>query len=305
MNADDLCVVHLVRARNGLEPLHTFLDTYRRHEAGIDHELVLLLKGFGDEAAAADHVRAARDLHPRTIHVSDAGFDLDAYATAAQRLNRTRYCFLNSFSRVLADRWLASLAAAHAEGAGLVGASGSWASMLSYSLFHLGLPSAYRATLGPRTEAIAQFEALDHDRTGARFTGGPRQRLGRLRVLLDMSVGFERFPAPHVRTNAFLIGHEMLGELVLADARRKVDAHRLESGRRSITRQVQALGRRAVVVNRAARAYEWPDWPASETFWRGDQAGLLVADGQTDDYMRADPRRRRLLSSFAWGEHGS
>ena len=300
--AGDLCVVHLVRASNGLDPVREFLRSYRRHDAGSDHRLVFALKGFADEGSAGEHVALAGDLDPTPIHVLDRGFDLDAYAAVAQRLPCSRYCFLNSFSRVLADGWLAALDAAHAGGTGLVGASGSWASMLSYSLFHLGLPSAYRRPFGPRAEAIRGFEALAAERTGVTPSGGLRHRLGQARALLDMSIGFPSFPAAHVRTNAFLIARDVLGRLALAPGRRKVDAHRLESGRRSITAQVRGLGLRALVVDRGGRVYEPDDWPESETFWHGDQAGLLVADGQTDDYEHADASRRRLLSAFAWGE---
>ena len=41
-----ISVVHLVRRQNGLEPLRAFLASYHRVEAGAEHELVLVMKGF-------------------------------------------------------------------------------------------------------------------------------------------------------------------------------------------------------------------------------------------------------------------
>src|SRR5665213_1673531 len=47
------CVVHLVRAANGIEPFRAFLESYVRHPAGLQHELVLLFKGFSSDREAA------------------------------------------------------------------------------------------------------------------------------------------------------------------------------------------------------------------------------------------------------------
>ncbi len=44
-----IAVIHLVRQANGLPAFRAFLDSYRRHPAGIAHQLVLLCKGFTDE----------------------------------------------------------------------------------------------------------------------------------------------------------------------------------------------------------------------------------------------------------------
>ena len=44
-------VVHLVWGPVGLNPFGAFLDSYRRHDAGCDHDLVLLFNGFAGEVA--------------------------------------------------------------------------------------------------------------------------------------------------------------------------------------------------------------------------------------------------------------
>lgn len=301
-------MVHLVRRGNGLEPLRRFLDSYRSHPAGCDHRLVLLFKGFeNDEADLAAHRDLARDLAVEQVRVADEGLDLTAYRTAAGRLHAPRYCFVNSHSVILADGWLGHLdRALRGRGVGVAGASGSWASILSYAVFHAGLPGAYRSVYPDRAGALSAFAALDRERKGgAEPVGGIRGRVHTAIALSGMAVGFERFPAHHVRTNAFMLEHDLFMDVGRGTLRRKVQSHRLESGRDGITRRVEAHGLAAVVVDRDGRSHTHEDWPDSETFWQGEQRGLMVADNQTRTYEQADPARRSLLARYAWGERAA
>jgi hypothetical protein len=110
------------------------------------------------------------------------------------------------------------------------------------------------------------------------------------------------FPNPHVRTNAFMLERDLMLALDWPRTGRKQRALALESGNASITRQVQALGLRAVVVGRGGRGYERPDWHASRTFRSGAQENLLIADNRTRQYAEASPARRAELARFAWGD---
>ncbi len=76
-------LVHLVRHANGLEPFVRFMDSYDRHPAGLDHELVLLFKGFPVDVATAPYTQRVTDRELRAIHVSDEELDLSAYVAAA------------------------------------------------------------------------------------------------------------------------------------------------------------------------------------------------------------------------------
>ncbi len=300
-----LRLVHLVRQVNGPEPLERFLDSYREHDAGVEHQLVLLFKGFESQSAATPYRERAGELDAEAIFVHDEGFDLDAYLTAAAELGAGRYCFVNSFSRVLAAGWLRQLDdALHEPRVGLVGATGSWASARSYMYFALGLPSAYRAVYPSRRETRAEFRRVEEARTGE--TGGSlltiaRRKAATARALAELAVGFQRFPAHHIRTNAFATTSGVLQALTTARLRRKVHAYRLEHGRRSFTRQVELMELRAVVTGRDGVIYGRDDWAESETFWQGEQANLLIADNQTERYAHGDLATRELLARFAWG----
>ena len=112
-----------------MAPLQRFLDSYRRHAAGVEHELILLFKGFG-KAVPAEYAQALAGIsHQRMLH-PDRGFDLQPYFAALSGFGHEYFCFLNSFSRILAPAWLAKLHSPLASRTvGLVGATASCESL--------------------------------------------------------------------------------------------------------------------------------------------------------------------------------
>jgi hypothetical protein len=292
----DLGVLHLAREANGLEPFRSFLDSYRDHAAGVDHEVVLLLKGFGSEEATEPYRTLAADVSSRSISIRDDGYDLGSYLDAAERLDFERLCFLNSFSTVNSDGWLAMLASPLDDpGIRVAGATGSWGSQASMIRYHLRLGGPYADVYRDRAATRRVFKGLGA--AGPEPPAGLASRaVGAGRTL----VAFPDFPAPHLRTNAFLIRRDLLLGLGLPRPRSKLDAYVIESGRRSLTRQVEQTGA-AVVVGRNGDVYQPTDWARSRTFWQGDQENLLVSDRQTRSYERGSDELRLVLSRFAWG----
>ncbi|HXR28584.1 MAG TPA: hypothetical protein VN772_03320 [Solirubrobacteraceae bacterium] len=306
-----IAVVHLVWGPLGARPLREFLDAYRANDAGVDHELVVLLNGV-DAQLRAEIEAELEGVDHRPLALAEPVQDITAYAQAALRLEHERVCFLNSHSTILAADWLAKLDSALDEPrAGLVGATGSWASVRSGTLNALFLPNSYRGVIPPRQVAREQLIAIELELGGEQpAEGDPPRRspLGSvwatLRTLPPMPeqlLRFESFPAHHIRTNGFMVERDIFTSLRVGSVRRKMDAYLLESGRRSFTRQVQGRGLRALVVGRDGAAYDQQDWPASCTLWQGDQEGLMIADNQTRIYAAGGLDRRRLLSAFAWG----
>jgi hypothetical protein len=296
-----MAVVHLVRQGNGEAPVRRFLDSYRAHDPGAEHELVLLFKGFSSVVELERYRRLAADVCSSWVSVSDQGYDLAAYLEAARLLAHRRLCFLNSFSEVLCSNWLGWLVDALADpGTGLAGATGSWASQRSHLRYDLGLGGPYAGLLGDRGCTRELFRTLVEDETTP-----ARARLARkLRTALEIPRrvrGFEPFPAHHVRTNGFLVERRVLVGLRGVRQRNKLDAYLLESGRRSLTRRVEELGLRAVVVGRDGRFYAHREWAQSHTFWQSEQENRLIDDNQTRAYASAGPELRQALARFAWG----
>lgn len=291
-------VVHLVRHANGPDAFERFLASYERHAAGVEHDLVLLLKGFEDDAARKPYLERATDHGPLVLTVEDRGFDLGAYVSAARTLAHERVCFLNSFSEILSSNWLALLDGALAgRGVGAAGATGSWASHRAYDLFQLGLPGAYAKAFESRRAARVAM----HELSGTPVPGDVSHWIYTLAATLRRPWEPARFPAAHLRTNAFLLDRALFGSLRVGALRTKRDTYRLESGPSSITEQLRARGRAPVVVDAAGVSRHVADWHLGDVFFQGAQRDLLVSDNQTRLYDRANAGQRQVLSTFAWG----
>jgi hypothetical protein len=294
-------VVHLVRHANGLEPFERFMASYERFGAELEHDLVLLFKGFPDRAATAPYVERAAGHAPSVVEVSDEGFDMTAYLAAARALSHRRLCFVNSFSEVRVAGWLRLLdAALTVPGTGAAGASGSWGSHLSYNLWQLGFTAAYGEVFESRT---ATRRALQ-ERSGVAERPRPLQWAVTLANTVLDTPAMSRFPAVHLRTNAFLIDAELFRSLRWGGLGSKRATYRMESGRRGVTAQIRARGRQVVVVDRHGVARAPADWPEGDVFWQKGQEDLLVSDNQTRDYDEATPVQREVLSRYAWGARG-
>jgi hypothetical protein len=304
---DDVCVVHLIRRGDSLDGTRRFAASYAGHETGMRHRLVVVLKGFASPEEAQPYKDAIGEIANNTLRVTDEGFDLTAYDKVARQLDSTHLCFLNAHSVILRDGWLAIMRSALGRaGIGAVGATGSWQSSLDSTRYlRLHLPSAYSTVFPDRAWVVAQLgrlSATDSDSGDAPALGSRLMAvLGDYAGVAYVQAGFRRFPAHHLRTNAFMIPTEIVRRLRIPRLRFKQQAWRLEAGRGSITTQLSAMDLRPVVVGSDGATYERDEWDRSATLWQEQQQNLLVADNQTDSYRLADSDLRRVLSGLAWG----
>jgi hypothetical protein len=136
----DVCLAHLVWAPLGSGPLERFLTSCARHPAGIEHRLAVICNGFSgaDDPRLSAIARALAGIEHELVLTPRPVVDLAAYRQAATELEAGTICFLNSYSRPLADRWLSKLLHPLADPAvGLVGASASFESAYSSAPFWL------------------------------------------------------------------------------------------------------------------------------------------------------------------------
>ncbi len=301
------CVIHLVRAANGIDSLREFAAAMRAHPPGVEHELVLAMKGFASRAEAAPYIAEAADLEPRIEFFPDAGLDLGLFFGVVARLRRDRYCFINSHTRPVVAGWLAKLDAALAlPDVGMVGATGCWQSSHSWLTYSMGLPSFYRSVLPPvrRTRGLLLEIDLEQLRIERRSKlDSIRARLALLSQMPEELLAFAPFPTPHLRNTMLMVRHETLRMLRLFAVRGKFDTYVLESGSLNMVGQLARRGLRALVVDSAGIAYEPAEWYRSRTYWQGRQERLLAIDNRTLSYDRGDIARRRVLAALAWGLH--
>ena len=126
----DTAVVHLLRRCNPPETFVRFVESYRRTAESFPHDLIVIFKGFdiGEEAWALEALAGVRF---QRVDWPDVEFDLGPYLHFGRSLPYRYFCFLNSWSYILAENWLTKLSDALRElpQAGVVGATGSWLSI--------------------------------------------------------------------------------------------------------------------------------------------------------------------------------
>jgi len=286
----ELCVVHLVRIHNGIEPFRRFLESYQENPGGIDHDLLIIFKGFSGPQDLQHYTRLLTPFKYLTLEVPDDGFDITAYLASVLRYaDRYRYfCFVNSYSVILDHDWLEKL---HRHivrpGVGMVGATGSWQS-------HRGNTPTW----------LLPFAVAKHFFWTRKEGGFLKGTIGALVSSLQEGLFYFNFhPSPnyHLRTNAFMASGDLMMGIECPSMRSKRDAYRFESGKNGLTMQIMRTGKRVLVVGRDGLAYEPDTWHESKTFWQSEQENLLVADNQTRDYAEGSASRRRYLRLTAWG----
>ena len=279
LNQNEICVAHLVRRANGTAPFEEFLDCYRRHHAGISHDLLIIYKGFRSREALRPYEALMDGIPHKYSSVSDFGYDVRPYMKVARDYPYRYFVFLNSFSRMLLPGWL-ELLYRHVRrpNVGVVGATGSYQSHASdYETFKRVFPDYVRAYKRP---ALRIYRYL--------------------RYRLAMGKHFPPFPNYHIRTNGFMVSRDVFAQLKTPTVLHKWDAYRFESSKASMTHQVISLGLIPLVVGADGHGYEPQEWPNARTFWISRQENLIVSDNQTRAYDQGSEAVREKLAFHAW-----
>ena len=262
-----ICLVHLVRKKNGITPFRSFLKSYNDNPAGVPHDLLIIFKGF-EKNETSEYDDLLFEIPHDTCFVPDIGFDITPYFYTVRNFDYPYYVFLNSFSTILCEDWLLKMYEyARKDDVGIVGATASWESL-----------SREATSLGFFKDMIVYAQQFSTRRN------------------------HPPYPNHHLRSNAFMASRKILQGLRVFPILTKADACRFESGRDNLTLQVFAMNKRVLVIGRDGRGYEKEDWPSSDTFRQNNQFNLLVADNQTGAYLAADNALRRKLSIAAWGK---
>jgi len=323
-----VAAVFLARRAEGEAPLRSFVESYRRHPAGIEHDLVVVYKGF-------DGPHDRLPLPHQGIEVSDAGLDIGAYLTAARQLPHQYVCFLNTFAEIAADGWLAALHRfASQPGVGIAGAMGSMESLhttlkMSHKVRWLCNDAhvPYNEPLDRYFEFVTAIACKRWRGAGAgvsvplgdrvlervktvvwRLRAPGRDFEQRWHALVAPGGHFADyakiplFPNPHVRSNVFMVERERLLGLGYTAPATKIQACLFESGVDGMTARLRGSGLAAIVVGKDGRGYDVREWIASNTYRLGDQANLLATDNQTRRMAHLSPATRFTFSRLAWGD---
>src|SRR5208283_214976 len=96
-----IAVVYLWWMPAGKDPFIRFINSYLFHDAGIEHDLIVLQTYEGQ--------------------------DIEAYFDIAEQITHEYVMFINTYTKILADGWLSLMyKELHHKNCGVVGAFGSW-----------------------------------------------------------------------------------------------------------------------------------------------------------------------------------
>jgi hypothetical protein len=328
--------VYLARHADGFPAFQRFADSYRRYPAGVDHDLIIIYKGFEH----ADDLRTAKalfhDLPHIGIELDDIGFDIGSYLEVGRRVSHEYLCFLNTHTEIAAPDWLAYLFRyASQDGVGVTGATGSYESLRqSWELIQMFYWLYYMRRL-PYEEDVARYYVKFTEylpagpnspvltkvtKTGVigRIFNAIRARRYQQAVrsfdthwdkLLSPGNVFATiatipgFPNPHVRSNGFMLRRDRLALFQALQFVTKDDACLFESGPDSLTAVLRRNGLSAIVVGRDGKGYDVPDWWRSNTFRLGQQSNMLLTDNHSRAFITMSAENRATHMRMTWGDY--
>jgi len=328
-------VVYLARAADGLGPVRRFAESFRAYPPGGTHDLVVIYKGYNQQADLNHASDAFSGIEHRAIELPDVGFDMGAYFECAKRISNRYLVFLNTHCEIAAGGWLAVLSRYGLdEGVGIAGATGSYESLNdSVEILKdvLRKCAGVGRTYDARVAYYFDFLLRRHHRSWYSSAGDvvqPRRgepaglrksiALG-IRLLYDRWVAlrgtsliwpgaprfdthqFPRFPNPHIRSNAFMVRRDRWLQMAFLP-RRKLDTSLFESGPDSFTAQIRQRGLATLIVGQDGTAYDVSKWPHSRTFRLGNQGNLLVHDNHTRSFEAMSHGARTTHAWMTWGD---
>jgi hypothetical protein len=280
-----IAVVYLMWLPYDIAHMDLFIESYKKYESGCAHDLIVVFNGVASHSQIESHLKLLTAKLPEgyTWHSREIGQDIDIYFWISSVLkNHSHLLFLNTYSRILHHKWLNRyMLTMMLPGVGMVGATGSWQSIYSDVFIGNRLPWNFRQPFFKNFEKYKLF----------------------LKAFFYWRILFKSFPNPHIRTNAFFVDREHFLKMKYREIPTKFKAYQYESGRKSITNHFLKTGYKVKVVDKDGTSYEIKDWKKSNTFRRGDQENLLIADNQTDLYSKSTEDERRQLSVYAWGKN--
>jgi len=272
----EIAVIYLLRESNNINLIKKFLNSYIKYDAGIEHTLVLILKGFKNNSLDTNSANLLKNFNYLPIYIDDTGFDLDAYFNTANKFNYDYYIFFNSYSEILSENWLLKYYnICSKEHVGIVGATGSYESPTrNWREEYFIKKNIYSFTI------IKWLKLFKH--------------------LIYLKFLYPEFPNPHIRTNAFMICSKNLKMIKYNFKLNRDQALQLESGKNSITNQLIKLKLLPLIIDKNGKSYNIVNWKESATFRWSNQENLLISDNRTNMFYNLNNFHKKKLIDITW-----
>ncbi|MBC7637410.1 MAG: glycosyltransferase family 2 protein [Acetobacteraceae bacterium] len=328
-------VVYLARSEDGsAKDFVKFTQSYRKFQAGYPHELIVIHKG----AATKPGTRLAialmlAGIAYKTIDIDDSGFDIQAYLTTSLKIDHEYVCFMNTYSEIRTDDWLLKLLQPlfTSPSVGITSATASYESLYdSIGMISkvIWLCSGKLIPYDPQIAAAFTSQLTAHApewMASAPALAGIYPSVNELLASAGIADGFarhwraitrhggglggldhfNRFPNPHLRSNAFAMRRDVLNGMGFDVGNTKFDCVRFESGVDGLPTRIAELGLRSVLVGADGRAFETEQWPGANGFRLGNQSNVMVADNQVRSFETASEADRTQLAALSWGAYAN
>jgi glycosyltransferase involved in cell wall biosynthesis len=328
-------VFYLARLTDGRKKISRFAKSYSRFTPGKEHDLTVIVKGANNQfevdliTQQFSGIDCSFELVPDSI-----GVDIHAYLYMVQKYDNEFFCFLNTHSEIVSEKWLEKMYKAIIRpNVGLVGAFGSYESIYrSWEVLYKAQQRYRRGELSFR-DAWNFYWILESSRLkGSFFLRWPLRRIFGickrllLRILrlprseyhesyewrnvtrtgapLSFVNKFNDFPNPHIRSNAFLVKRKDLESFQDLADKSKLAANEFECGKKGLSQFFLDQNKKLVVVGNSGEEFDSTRWNESDTFRLGLQSNLLIHDNQTRKFASMKAGTRNLHQIFSWGTLG-
>tara|TARA_X000000950_G_C13918288_1_gene662014 strand:+ start:722 stop:1555 length:834 start_codon:yes stop_codon:yes gene_type:complete len=268
----EIGIFYLLRKKNDRSYFFKFIDSYKEFEAGQDHDLLIILKGFKKNDDIKWIADSLRDIDFNVIFYPDKGFDISAYFYASRKVKYEHVMFINSFSSITSKNWLNKIFKYIDNEVIAVGCSGSFES-ISSSFYY----NKIYANKNILKKAINVF------------------------FYPFVLLFFQKFPSSHIRTNAFLINRKFfLGYNFKIPHKLKIQAWFFENGRTSLSKFITRKGKNYGLVNKDGNFYSELKFNESKTFADLNENNALITDNQISNFSKLNTEQKKIKSLLNW-----
>ena len=248
-----------------------FVNSYKRHPAGHEHELFIIKKGYQEhENIWNDWTRQLDGIPFQTREYPDKYFTSGYIRNLMEEFPDRYILVCVATSEILVDNWL-DLFMKHASPNRILGSMGShWDPIETTDVPPLTLRNIIRSSHATRRKwwSLLWGHGLRHP--------------------FKNTDNFYPGNVPHLRTTTFMLPPRILERIFYwprcENNLSKNDDILMEFGKFSLTAQALLAGLEPLVVGADGRSYTIKEWPESKTFFVSDQENLIVGDHFSRQY---------------------
>ncbi|MBR6162847.1 hypothetical protein IKQ26_03010 [bacterium] len=265
----------------GFSAFEKFLKSYEKFPAGVEHNLIILLRGYENNSEEYEKIKEiCRQKKIKTIDTTDTGYDFGAYLEGAKQ-SFSEYIFcMNTTCEIMTENWLKKLFSAVNEKYKLAGVCGSFELCPKFI-------NDFRLADSFKDKIKVFFHKINIFRIVYRY------------YFTDKTEGFPNYS---VRTSAFLIDRNLLIKYFEENdlPKTKLESYEIENGKNSLSKFVIKSGYEICVVDKSGKIFEKENFDKSNTY-RSEINNYIIKDRQIENYEKTNWLFKKYLKKICWG----